>query len=478
MFRSTNPFEERVAKATSEALTSEDWQLIIEICDKIDGEVSARECLAAIMKRLVHQNANVVLYSLTLTEALVKNCELLAKREVASRAFTTTLHRVLVDSDMHSKVKEKILYLIQDWTEQFRTDASLNLMEELYLKLKTQGYHFPGKASEQPPSKAKLESQREEEEFQLALALSLSETQAKSSSAKATKVKSESHLQKSTLPQAPTRPASKSKGKFQVRGLFDFIPSEKGELGFHKGDIIKVVDDKYNNWWKGELHGQTGIFPANYVERLPESVSLDDVALLELEASVHKDAAMIDELLRNLSTLDPHTENIGENERLQEMYSSSLLIRPKLLKLINAYSLKKESLMNLNEKFVKARTEYERMQYGHSRTPQANFSQAHSRAYAQGSYPPVHYGAMTADPYSIPQGEAQPQAYPHGATSAYHGAYIPSGYPPEGAPPASAHGTPVGQHPQGNYFTPPPDFPPTCAPGYSGAGYPPAPYPQ
>lgn len=50
---------------------------------------------------------------------------------------------------------------------------------------------------------------------------------------------------------------------------------------------------------------------------------------------------MIDELLRNLSTLDPHSENIGENEKLQEMYSSSLLIRPKLLKLINAYSLKK-----------------------------------------------------------------------------------------------------------------------------------------
>lgn len=209
MFRSTNPFEERVAKATSETLTSEDWQLIIEICDKIDGEQNARECVAAITKRLVHRNANVVLYALTLTEALVKNCELLIKREVASRAFTTTLTRILADPDVHIKVKERVLHLIQDWTDQFKTDASLNLMEELYIKLKTQGYQFPSKASDLPPSKAKLESQREEEEFQLALALSLSENESRSSGIKKPiHSKSESQLPKANQTQPAIRPAT------------------------------------------------------------------------------------------------------------------------------------------------------------------------------------------------------------------------------------------------------------------------------
>lgn len=137
--------------------------------------------------------------------------------------------------------------------------------------------------------KAKLESQREEEEFQLALALSLSETQSRPSSTKvvflfmALKIRNQAKPIRKTTCKNPLHPSppfvlppyailvfhllidKKSKGKFQVRALFDFIPSEKGELGFHKGDIIKVVDDKYNNWWKGELHGQTGIFPANYV---------------------------------------------------------------------------------------------------------------------------------------------------------------------------------------------------------------------
>lgn len=256
-------------------------------------------------------------------------------------------------------------------------------------------------------------------------------------------------------------------------------------MGFHKGDIIKVVDDQYKNWWKGELHGQTGIFPTNYVEKLPESVSLDDVALLELEASVHKDAAMIDELLRNLSTLDPHGENIGENEKLQEMYSSSLLIRPKLLKLINAYSLKKESLMNLNEKFVKARTEYERLQYGPTRIAHGSHGHATSRAYPQGAYAQVPYGAMSTDPYPIAPVEGHPQNYNYAVPSHYHaGAYaasVPSAYTPEGPHSAPTQGTPAGHQPQENYFTPPPEHPPSGAPGYfaPGPGYPPETiYPQ
>lgn len=83
-----------------------------------------------------------------------------------------------------------------------------------------------------------------------------------------------------------------------VCALFDFVPAEANELAFNKGDIISVLvraappagclqraarraprrpmllravltaaaqDESNPKWWKGELNGRTGYFPANYV---------------------------------------------------------------------------------------------------------------------------------------------------------------------------------------------------------------------
>lgn len=51
----------------------------------------------------------------------------------------------------------------------------------------------------------------------------------------------------------------------RVKALHTFEPTEPGELPFEKGDIIKVVDRGYKDWWRGQLRGRTGIFPVNYV---------------------------------------------------------------------------------------------------------------------------------------------------------------------------------------------------------------------
>lgn len=50
-----------------------------------------------------------------------------------------------------------------------------------------------------------------------------------------------------------------------MRALYDFAPTESGELAFSKGDIIRVLDSVYEHWWRGELRGNAGIFPVNYV---------------------------------------------------------------------------------------------------------------------------------------------------------------------------------------------------------------------
>jgi signal transducing adaptor molecule len=64
-------------KATDENLTTENWELILEVCDKVDAKpeegyviiyvakVRPKDAIAAVMKRLVHRNANVQLYALT-----------------------------------------------------------------------------------------------------------------------------------------------------------------------------------------------------------------------------------------------------------------------------------------------------------------------------------------------------------------------------------------------------------------------------
>ena len=69
-----------------------------------------------------------------------------------------------------------------------------------------------------------------------------------------------------TISPAPAMTPATSTGIVtRVRALHTFEPTEPGELAFEKGEIIKVVDRGYKDWWRGQLKGRTGIFPVNYV---------------------------------------------------------------------------------------------------------------------------------------------------------------------------------------------------------------------
>jgi hypothetical protein len=43
------------------------------------------------------------------------------------------------------------------------------------------------------------------------------------------------------------------------------VTHEKGELSFEKGDVIKVIDRMYDEWYTGAVGGRIGIFPVSYV---------------------------------------------------------------------------------------------------------------------------------------------------------------------------------------------------------------------
>ncbi|CAG8451497.1 6562_t:CDS:2, partial [Paraglomus occultum] len=147
----------------------------------------------------------------------------------------------------------------------------------------------------------------------------------------------------------------------RVKALYDFAPSEPSELGFSRGDIITVIDSVYKDWWRGELRGRTGIFPVNYIEKLPDPTPADLAREAEIEASVFAESKNIEKLLQMLTTIDPNRDNFSENEEIQNLYHSTLAVRPKLVKLIEKYSQKKDELIALNEKFTKARTTYDKL---------------------------------------------------------------------------------------------------------------------
>ncbi|CAM9634116.1 unnamed protein product, partial [Choristocarpus tenellus] len=71
----SNPVGAAIEKATSESLVGADWSANIQICDEInrrqDGSIFATR---AMKRRLKSENPKIVRLTLTLCDAVVKNC--------------------------------------------------------------------------------------------------------------------------------------------------------------------------------------------------------------------------------------------------------------------------------------------------------------------------------------------------------------------------------------------------------------------
>ncbi|XP_040292042.1 sorbin and SH3 domain-containing protein 1 isoform X15 [Bufo bufo] len=57
----------------------------------------------------------------------------------------------------------------------------------------------------------------------------------------------------------------------QARAKFDFKAQSLKELPLQKGDIVYIYKQIDQNWFEGEHHGRTGIFPISYIEILPQT---------------------------------------------------------------------------------------------------------------------------------------------------------------------------------------------------------------
>ena len=371
MFRAPNPFEELVNKATDENLTTENWEFNLELCDRLasNDESDARKCIAAIQKRVVHRNANVQLYAITLTDTLSKNCGDAIHHEIASRAFMHTLSKVVRDPSTHNLVKQRILRTLLSWRDEYKHDDTLGLVADTVNDMREDFYEL----DEEPAPARKDES--EDDELQRVLALSIQDQGGRSSyPEEATSVAGPSTRGPAepkssdcdSLPNPfseplsheapqPFAPEPRSARPSHVRALYDFEPDEPGELAFHRGDVIRVLDSVYEQWWRGELRHQVGIFPVNYVEALPDETPDMIQQEQELERSVFTHASDIHVVHARLQHLKP-SDNFVDDDELQELYQRSLALRPKIVRLMDTYHTKVQELRSLNDKFVRART--------------------------------------------------------------------------------------------------------------------------
>jgi signal transducing adaptor molecule len=185
---------------------------------------------------------------------------------------------------------------------------------------------------------------KEDDELQMALALSLSDLNiSQPSTSKAQPGTTAQPAQPNQYPQvqqpAPVqKPQTTAATVSRVRALYDFSPSEPSELPFRRGDVISVLDSVYKDWWRGSLRGQTGIFPVNYVEILKDSTPEELIREAEEEARILAEGRNIEKLLGLLAG----AEGRGvEDDELQKLYNSTLAIRPKLVRLIEKYSMRK-----------------------------------------------------------------------------------------------------------------------------------------
>lgn len=50
--------------------------------------------------------------------------------------------------------------------------------------------------------------------------------------------------------------------------LYKFVPQENEDLEMRPGDMITLLEDSSEDWWKGKIDDRTGFFPANFVQRV------------------------------------------------------------------------------------------------------------------------------------------------------------------------------------------------------------------
>uniref|UniRef100_A0A3B5LYA0 Target of myb1 membrane trafficking protein n=1 Tax=Xiphophorus couchianus TaxID=32473 RepID=A0A3B5LYA0_9TELE len=143
----STPVGQRIDRATSGSLESEDWGLNMEICDIInETDEGPRDAVKAIKKRIVgNKNFREIMLALTVLETCVKNCGHRFHVLVASQEFVegVLVRSILPKYNPPTALHDRVLSLIQSWADAFRSSPSLVGVVYVYDDLRRRGLEFP-----------------------------------------------------------------------------------------------------------------------------------------------------------------------------------------------------------------------------------------------------------------------------------------------------------------------------------------------
>ena len=232
-----------------------------------------------------------------------------------------------------------------------------------------------------------------------------------------------SEANKTTPSSVPVQPPVQKAFKvvlYQVKALYDFNPTEEGEILFKRGQIIDVLDcTTFTDWWRGTLDGQVGIFPSNYVARIGSAKeSAQQRVLPDENAEVLQYMKLVLDLKAAIAKADPLGHDQAENDKLQKDYQKVVELVPIVLKRANAQRKKQDDLAALHERFSTSCATYQGIMnsymvqryattphYQQGQQPPSGPQQYAQNISQQGQYvPPPQYGQH-------PQHSQQSQQY-------------------------------------------------------------------
>ncbi|XP_033984980.1 target of Myb protein 1-like isoform X1 [Trematomus bernacchii] len=143
----STPVGQRIERATSVCLQSEDWGINMEICDIInETDEGPKDAVKAIKKRIVgNKNFREIMLALTVLEACVKNCGQRFHILVSSQEFIegVLVRSILPKYNPPTALHDRVLSLIQSWADAFRSSPSLAGVVYVYDDLRRRGLEFP-----------------------------------------------------------------------------------------------------------------------------------------------------------------------------------------------------------------------------------------------------------------------------------------------------------------------------------------------
>ncbi|XP_064652190.1 signal transducing adapter molecule 1-like isoform X2 [Lineus longissimus] len=418
LFSASTPFDTDVEKATNEMNTSEDWALIMDICDKVGASPNGqKDCLKSIVKRLNHKVPHVAMQALTLLDACVKNCGNSFHLEVSSRDFVSEVRTQLTKA--HPKVADKLKELLKKWAEnEFKSDPALSGIRTLFNEIDPSSPKAAPVLSKDPNV---VSSQQEEDDIAKAIALSLQENEKGASS--------KSGGLYPTAMMASGSPQSRgAKELRKVRAMYDFEAAEDNELTFKAGEIISILDDSDPNWWKGSTYRGEGLFPANFVtadltaepEQNKEKKSVqfkEEVEVKTVEPipeQLYIDEEKIDKTLELLQNADPTGVNKPDTHEMLALEEQCKAMAPLIDQKLEDIDKKHIGLMELNAKVFEALQIYDNLMKDIP-VPQYGYQPPATKTLPAYSMPNVSTQQMPSSNQAMYNGQPQAQYLPQGA---------------------------------------------------------------